>query len=47
MLNVVTREGQKVLACVDTVLLLFTQQAGYKFGGYLVYIQIVFEISQN
>jgi hypothetical protein len=38
---------RKVLACVDTILLLFTQQAGYEFGGNLVYVQFVFEIAQN
>jgi len=39
---------KKVLVCVDTILLLlFTQQAGYEFGGNLVYVQIVFEIAQN
>jgi len=39
---------RKVLACVDTILLLlFTQQAGYEFGGNLVYVQIVFEVAQN
>jgi len=39
---------KKVLASVDIILLLlFTQQAGYEFGGNLIYVQIVFEIAQN
>jgi len=39
---------KKVLECVDTIiLLLFTQQGGYEFGGNLVYVEIAFGIAQN